>query len=241
MTMTLYQGSIDPTWQPLLEQAWEHLDPHYKDTLCKKTDWLPGPSQLFNAFSLPLPQVRYILFGESPYPRAASANGYAFWDAKVEKLWSKTGLSKTVNCATSLRNIMKMLLVAEGLLSEYKTSQPAIAALNKSSLIQTGADLFGNLLKAGFLLLNTTPVLSERPVRREAAYWHPFMKKLLNLLSDQAPHIALILFGKVAQTVDIISESRGFERIYAEHPYNLTFIKNPHVLNFFRPFHLLIL
>ncbi len=239
MTMTLYEKPVDPSWQPLLQQAWEHIDPHYKETLCKKTDWLPGPTHLFNAFSLPLPKVRYILFGESPYPRPLSANGYAFWDGKVTSLWSEKGLSKTVNRATSLRNIMKMLLVADNLLSPDNTTQEAIAAINKNHLVQTATDLFSHFLEAGFLLLNTTPVLSERPVRQEARYWYPFVSQLLTSLSEQASHIELILFGKVAETINTIAASHTFKCLYAEHPYNLSFINNPQVLDFFRPLHLL--
>ena len=35
--------------------------------------------------------MRYVLFGESPYPRAQSANGYAFWDAAANSLWAEEG------------------------------------------------------------------------------------------------------------------------------------------------------
>ena len=62
------------------------------------------------------PQVNYVLFGES-LPRRASANGYAFWDAAV-KIMVSFGNSKTVNRATSLLNILKMLLIAEGCLKK---------------------------------------------------------------------------------------------------------------------------
>ena len=133
-----------------------------------------------------------------------------------------------------------MLLVAEGLLSLGNTTQEAIANLDKTGLVQTATELFDNLLKAGFLLLNTTPVLSERSVRQEATYWQPFMAHLLEALSQQAPSIELILFGRVAQTIDAIPASGAFGRLYAEHPYNLTFIGNPQVLEFFKPLRLLL-
>jgi uracil-DNA glycosylase len=69
---------------------------------------------LFAAFAQPLDRVRYVLVGEGPYPRAESATGVCFMDGAVGDLWSEAGLSKPVNRATSLRNFMKMLLVADG-------------------------------------------------------------------------------------------------------------------------------
>src|SRR5690349_3968920 len=109
-------ASVHPSWQSCLHSALQSMDKAYLDALASTPDWLPGPDKIFNAFSLPVSKVNYLLFGESPYPRAASANGYAFWDAAVSDLWSPQGLSKKVNRATSLRNFLKMLLVAEGLL-----------------------------------------------------------------------------------------------------------------------------
>ena len=98
---------IHANWLPLIEDALTQVNPTYLSHL-QDHDWLPGKRSVFNAFSIPLNKTRYILFGESPYPRPASANGYAFWDAAVTNLWSNTGLSKPVNRATSLRHIMKM-------------------------------------------------------------------------------------------------------------------------------------
>lgn len=101
----------------------QKLDKDYLAELAADKDWLPGPAAVFNAFSSPLESTRYVLFGESPYPRRESANGCAFWDAAVHNLWADTGLSKEVNRATSLRNLMKMMLVAEGKLRPDDTAQ----------------------------------------------------------------------------------------------------------------------
>src|SRR3989344_708271 len=98
----------DPSWHDCLSQALNKVDPDYLEKLYNNSQWLPGHAKIFNAFTLPVDQVNYILFGESPYPRAHSANGYAFWDAAVTDLWSPIGLSKAVNRATSLRNMIKM-------------------------------------------------------------------------------------------------------------------------------------
>src|SRR5476651_2063113 len=98
---------VDPSFRPIIQQALTSLDKTYLDALTQSDQWLPGPKQIFNAFSLPLDKVNYVLFGESPYPRAQSANGYAFWDAAVKNLWSEKGMTKEVNRATSLRNFLK--------------------------------------------------------------------------------------------------------------------------------------
>ena len=238
--MIFPSSQIDPAWLPLITQALNELDSAYLNRLKNTTDWLPGPTQIFNAFSLPLSKTRYILFGESPYPRALSANGYAFWDGQVKNLWSDKGFDVRVNRATSLRNLLKMLLLAEGLLKPQNLSQATIAKLDKSHLIKTGDELFGNFLKQGFLLLNATLVLNlKQSVKKEAHEWHVFIEKLLELLITKNNHLKLLLFGKIAHDIDALPAAINFEKIYAEHPYNLSFIQNPVILNFFRPLHLL--
>lgn len=221
-----------------MQRGLDAIDADYLAQLNQSTTWLPGAEKIFNAFSLPLDKVNYVLFGESPYPRAASANGYAFWDAAVNDLWSASGLSKQVNRATSLRNIIKMLLVAEGALDPAHTSQTAITALNKSSFIQRNDELFNHLLSHGFLLLNATPVLHDAP-QKDARAWLPFMREVLNCLIEQRPQVKLILFGKIANTIDGLIPGHQQQSLYAEHPYNLSFITNQEVLDFFRPLHLL--
>jgi uracil-DNA glycosylase len=230
---------IDSSWRDCIVQGLEKMDPAYLEILYNNPHWLPGPEKIFNAFSLPMSQVNYILFGESPYPRADSANGFAFWDAAVGDLWSETGLNKRVNRATSLRNLIKMLLVAEGLLLSQDTSQPAILNLNKSALIQTNTQLFNNLLQRGFLLLNATPVLRDTPVRKDALAWHPFIQHILEFLLHEKPQVQLILLGNIANTIDKLVSHPLIKRVYAEHPYNISFINNPKVLAFFKPLHLL--
>lgn len=240
MTMhALNFNPVDPSWKPCLQKGLAAMDPVYLADLAHSSDWLPGHSQIFNAFTLPLANVNYVLFGESPYPRRDSANGYAFWDAAVKELWSPTGLSKPVNRATSFRNILKMLLVAEGLLKTEEVSQEAIAAIHKKSLVQTNQDFFNALLQQGFLLLNATPVLQPQSPQKDARAWRPFMKELLACLLAARPQVKFILFGRIAGLIDEIIPANHVEKICAEHPYNYSFITNPIVLNFFRPLHLL--
>ena len=230
---------IDPSWKACIQRGLAEVDLHYLEKLNQSSHWLPGKEKIFNAFSLPLEQVNYVLFGESPYPRPESANGYAFWDASVKDLWSPTGLSKKVNRATSLRNILKMLLVAEGALNQHKVGQEEIANIDKRAFVQTNDEFFHNLLKHGFLLLNATPVLQSGPPQKDARAWYPFTKELLDCLLQKRPDVKFILLGRIANKIDELIPLPHVDKLYAEHPYNHSFITNPKVLAFFEPLHLL--
>lgn len=238
-TNPFFSDAIHPSWHECLQSSLQQMDATYLQHLLRSTHWLPGHEKIFNAFSLPINQVNYVLFGESPYPRQESANGYAFWDASVAELWSESGLSKKVNRATSLRNIVKMLLVAEGMLQKDNASQEAIAQLNKQALVQTNDEFFTNLIQHGFLLLNATPVLQENAPLKDAKAWHPFMANLLSCLLQQRPQTKFILLGRIANQIDSFISALNVEKLYAEHPYNLSFITNQRVIDFFQPLHLL--
>lgn len=242
MTMHPFDFSVvDVSWQECLSRGLAKVDAGYLQKLHQSQSWLPGPQKIFNAFSLPLHRVNYVLFGESPYPRRESANGYAFWDAAVKELWSPTGLSKKVNRATSFRNIIKMLLVAENALNEKQVNQAEIAKLDKQAFTQSNEEFFHNLLNQGFLLLNAALVLQETTSPdQDARAWSPFLKELLNCLLEKRPQVKFILLGRVATTIDkLLADHPHLEKLYAEHPYNCSFITNSKVLDFFRPLHLL--
>ena len=245
--------AADPSWQPILMrglQAVANADPGYLPRLLTEP-YLPTDGRLFAAFRQPLDVVRYVLVGEGPYPRAASATGVCFMDGAVGSLWAPTGLSRQVNRATSLRNFMKMLLVANGRLYVERTSGDALAHIGAAALagstgdIGTLAQLQDNLLGQGFLLLNAALVFRpEVPPIREARGWQPFLRTVLAALKDHACDrgIAppkLILWGKIAAQVDALPEAEGFPRAVSEHPYNLSFIGNRDMHALFEPMHLL--
>lgn len=229
-------AQADPEWHELLMDCLAQMNPQYLDNLFHaEQDWLPGKLMIFKAFNQPLSSTTHILLGESPYPRVESANGLAFWDDAVVALWSHSGLDKVVNRATSLRNLIKMLLHARGDLS-HDFSQPAIAALNKEKYIQTLPELFDKLIQKGFLLLNASLVYQKDLVNYHARQWQPFMDHLFSKLLDIKPEIKLVLFGKIAGKVKLIDQFSG---LIAEHPYNISFISNERVLEFFKPLDLL--
>ncbi|NCT56371.1 MAG: uracil-DNA glycosylase [Legionella sp.] len=235
--MQFFLQGTHPTWHPRLIHALRAMDSDYLLSLRQSNTWLPGMHYLLAAFSEPLVSTQYILFGESPYPRSESANGHAFWDAAVGPIWSDTGFSKGVNRATSLRNIMKMLLHARGdLVADF--SQSAIAKLDHTRYYQTLDAFFTNMMRQGFLLLNATLVYEENKIPYHAKHWAPFMEALLDcFIGDRdGDQMGLILFGRVAEKIPGYSR---FTSLLAEHPYNLSFITNPDVINFFKPMDLL--
>ena len=234
----MQRAQVHPQWYGILGEALATLDTDYLKSLLQDDSWLPGSDQLLAAFRRDRNGVRYLLIGESPYPRRESANGIAFYDAAVSSLWSEQGLSKAVNRATSLRNIMKTALLAEGLLDkddEGKLAQSTIAAIDKRGLIKTLDEFFANLQQAGFLMLNATPVLhpARKPVL-EARYWQAFLEQLLLSMAQQSDtRITLLLWGKIAQQLEAMPSIQHYDKLVCEHPYNLSFIDNPQMLRLF--------
>ena len=207
--------------------------------------YLPTDGRLFAAFALPLPAVRYVLVGEGPYPRAASATGVCFMDGAVGPLWSEGGLSTPVNRATSLRNFMKMLLVADGRLEAGATGGAHVApvaahARRDPNTIATLPELQANLTAQGFLLLNASLVFrtTVKPVV-DAKAWLPFLQVVLRAMAGLAPAPTLVLWGKIAEELKKLPETARFPHASAEHPYNLSFIDNITMQALFGPMHLL--
>ena len=245
----------DPSWHAILQTGLEAVadaDPAYLPELASN-HYLPTGQRLFAAFALPLDAVAYILVGEGPYPRAESATGFCFMDGAVGAVWSENGLSKPVNRATSLRNFMKMLLVADGQLSVLNTTGAALAALapnvRSNGAIQTLSDLQKNLTRHGFLLLNAALVFrSHVAPAQDARAWLPFLQAVLAGLAartnqtgraTQTPTPTLVLWGKIAEQIKRLAVTQYFPQILSEHPYNLSFIGNPVMQALFGPMHLL--
>ncbi|MBC7489663.1 MAG: uracil-DNA glycosylase [Glaciimonas sp.] len=242
-----------PSWRPILLEglrAMMAVHPTYLSQLVA-SDYLPTEGRLFAAFALPLDAVKYVLVGEGPYPRAASATGVCFMDGAVGALWSESGFSKQVNRATSLRNFIKMLLVADGQLMIEKTTGEVMGgvALSAQELgsatIQTLTDLQDNLTSQGFLLLNATLVFrSVAAPKREAKPWLPFLQAILQGLLDRGERCSarlptLILWGRIAEQLNALQLTAQFPKLVAEHPYNLTFIGNAGMHALFGHMHLM--
>jgi uracil-DNA glycosylase len=242
----------DVSWRPLLIEGLEAMmavTPGYLAELANDL-YLPTEQRLFAAFALPLDKVRYVLVGEGPYPRADSATGVCFMDGAVGSLWSSEqggGLSKPVNKATSLRNFMKMLLVADGQLTLADTGGAAMAAISTvarggaGTHIQTLAEMQHKLTEQGFLLLNASLVFrSHVPPVKDAKAWLPFFETVMaGLAAGARDKPTMVLWGKIAELLSKFPVMKQFPQIVAEHPYNLSFIGNQDMHALFRPMRLL--
>lgn len=243
------QSLAHPSWHADLEQglrAMAEADPSYLPALAAD-HFLPTEQRLFAAFAQPKAAVRYVLVGEGPYPRAESATGVCFMDGAVGSLWCDSGLAKPVNKATSLRNFMKMLLVADGQLDPDNTGGSAmapVAALARAEgRVQTLAQLQANLTAHGFLLLNAALVFRPHvPPVLEARAWQPFLRTVLAALAalaDNAPAPTLVLWGKIAEQLQRLPETAQLPQLVAQHPYNLSFIQDAGMQALFGPMQLL--
>jgi len=144
-----------------------------------------------------------------------------------------------------------MLLVADGQLAVDQTGIAEMAGFAKtarkanSGVIQTLSDLQNNLLRNGFLLLNAS--LVYRPdvaPKKDAKAWQALLQSILGAFqqyhrAESSALPQLILWGKIAEQIRDIPESSGFPQVESEHPYNLSFIGNRDMQDFFRPLHLM--
>lgn len=261
--MTFFEAEIahaDPSWHAALRAglaAIERDTPGYLNQLVS-SEFLPQSHRIFAAFSQPIHKVKYVLVGEGPYPRVESANGYCFMDAAVSSLWSEQeggGLSKAVNRATSLRNFMKMLLVAEQHISLEELNPESISDFARraktfgSPFVLSMQDLQTNFLNAGFLLLNASLVFRDNVAPAvDARAWLSFMRVVVAALAEnvrqqgQNSKPCFVLWGKIADrcmSLPELGNANDFEIVRAEHPYNLSFIANRDMHALFRPLGLL--
>jgi uracil-DNA glycosylase len=247
--------SVDVSWQEIVRLSLREIQQRHPDYFLNlsQSDFLPDADKLFAAFAVPMAQVKFVLFGEGPYPRRASATGFCFMDGMITGLWSEqlgAGFSKPVNRATSLRNFLKMCLVAEGRLSADNTSIEAIASIAKQShlenfpLVHTMQDLQDNFLKHGFLLLNAALIFRpEVKPAIEAKAWQILHRHVLAALAKQNKEqkqaktvTQLILWGKVAEQISMMIDPLDVDHLpslVAEHPYNLSFIQNAEMQTLF--------
>jgi uracil-DNA glycosylase len=230
-----YLDIVDPSWKDILKNSFEALDSEYLEYINSSNDFFPNRENFLSAFkTLSKENTKYILFGQDPYPRYESAIGYAFIDGKVESIWSDGGLSKEVNRATSLRNFIKMLLLADNKLSD-DFSKGAVAKVDKSNYIDSIHDLKNNFEKNGVLLLNMALIFEAKDKSKfHTKMWKPFIKSFLDQLDD----VELILFGNIAKEADKLNSDR-LKSHYLEHPYNVSFITNPKSVALFKDMRLL--
>ncbi len=188
---------------PRLPEVWENfLSPYLnakifytelKAFLARFETIIPREDCIFRVFREVAPQnVCCVLYGEDPYPRSASANGIAFWDAQISDWEDRT-------VGNSMKNILKALLVAHGL-ATYQTPIKVCRKIAAQHDIKSPGDLFRHWLEHGVLLINVSLTFSSfADKKRHFVFWQPFHRALIKALNQRHPAPYYILWGKKAQ------------------------------------------
>lgn len=238
ITREVGRSNADQSWHNIIiDSLIRNLDDQYLESLLK-SDFFPSFSKIFSPFKTPFDSVKFILFGESPYPRVGSATGFSFIDGEVDEIWSNNGLSKKVNRATSLRNIIKTAMVAEGLISS-DLRKDDIINLDKKNLSKTMNDIKDSFVLSGFLLLNASPILrsdrSKRVIKSDFNHWSGFYKDILMELDSRScsSNTSVVLWGGIAKDIEALYQPKKIGFVKMEHPYNISFISNPVAISLF--------
>lgn len=196
---------------------------------------IPNRNDIFNGFNIPAQEVKYIIFGESPYPRLESATGHAFIDGKVKNIWGEEGLSKEVNKATSLRNLFKTALVADNIISPDNATKAHLRHINTDGFVETMEQLQSNLNSNGVALLNSCLTLIEGKVQKEDVnFWFKVIDKFLLNLILQNESVTLILWGNISKRIKNMESFKYYKYFESEHPYNKSFIENKNMQRFLK-------
>lgn len=231
-------SEADISWHNIIiDSLFKNIDEEYIASLLA-SDFFPSFRKIFSPFKTPFKSVKFILFGESPYPRELSATGFSFIDGEVGDIWSDTGLSKKVNRATSLRNIIKTAMVAEGLVDK-NFSKSDIVSLDKTNLSKTMEDIKNSFISSGFLLLNASPILrndrSKSVIKKDFFQWRGFYRDIIKEIDLRTCEhtTSIVLWGGIAKDIEDIYQPQKIQFIKTEHPYNISFISNPTSISLF--------
>jgi uracil-DNA glycosylase len=132
----------------------------------------PPPYDLFNAFAYLQSDPKIVIIGQDPYHRPGQAHGLSF------------SVKPGVAIPPSLRNIYKALEEDQSI--SFKT--PDHGCL-------TG------WARQGVVLLNASLTVEEGKPDSHKDYWVAFTNRLLYLLTDLYPDVALILWGEKAKKI----------------------------------------
>lgn len=181
------------------ELAEEIARPYFKtlektlSTLGEQTTFYPPTDQIFNAFAFcPFAKLQVVILGQDPYHGVGQAHGLAF------------SVPDGIKIPPSLKNIYKELKADLNI--EIRES--------------------GNLehwARQGVLLLNTAlTVLPDKPGSHTGLGWETFSDAVIKQISTKKSHVVFILWGKFAQTKEVLIDQRKHLIIKSPHPSPLS-------------------
>ena len=192
-------------------------------------DWRPGPDLCLAAFTGDV-CPRVVWLGKSPYAKAERATGLSSHDGTTDTLFHGCALDARINKATSLRNMLKAWLRADGRLREGETNAEHVQAMCKEGLVEHVGALFEHGIEEGWLWLNAGLSIGGR--LEESAHWcgwWPFVTRAV--ASASASHAVVVLLGAWAKTYrsDVLEEELVVEAV---HPRNESFVEHAGIRDF---------
>jgi len=156
----------------------------------------PPAKDMFNAFILPLDEVKIVIIGQDPYHHPGQAHGLSF------------SVRVGIRTPPSLVNVFKEL---EADISGFR--QP------NHGCLQTW-------LTRGVLLLNSTlTVRAYEPGSHQGKGWETLTDTVIRLLSDQPKPLVFLLWGRFAQTKHRLIDEAKHVVFTAAHPSPLSATK----------------
>jgi len=191
--MNIADPQIDESWKGLLKEEFNApyfigLKSFLVQEKSKYTVYPPG-MQILAAFNqTPFEKVKVVIIGQDPYHGSGQANGLSF------------SVNKGIRKPPSLNNIFKEL--------ESDLGIPVPDSGNLESWA-----------KQGVLLLNATLTVREnQPGSHQDKGWEKFTDAVIRTISQTKEGVVFLLWGKYAQTKEVlIDDSRHFI-LKAAHP-----------------------
>ncbi len=148
----------------------------------------PGPL-IFNALnSTPLDQVKVVILGQDPYHGPGQAHGLCF------------SVQPGVPTPPSLQNIYKEL------------KRDLNIDIPRHGCLQRWAE-------QGVLLLNTSLTVEQGKAGSHAAKgWQPFTDRIIEVVSEQRPHLVFLLWGSHAQSKQKLIDASRHLLLKSAHP-----------------------
>ena len=185
--------SIDPSWKAVLKE--EFSAPYFaklKEFLVeekKQFTVYPAGNRMFAAFDqTPFDKLKAVIIGQDPYHGPGQANGLSF------------SVNDEVKKPPSLVNIFKEIQTDLGI----------------------PIPLSGNLepwANQGILLLNASlTVRANHPGSHQKKGWEQFTDAVIKKISDEKKGIVFLLWGKYAETKEILINKDKHFVLKAAHP-----------------------
>ena len=193
MSIETKNGALHPSWKAILEDEFKaqyfiKLKQFLVEEKIQFKVFPPG-KLIFSAFNhTPFDKVKVVIIGQDPYHGPGQANGLCF------------SVSDEVQKPPSLKNIFKELQTDLGI------------PIPQSGNLEPWAE-------QGILLLNATlTVRANHPGSHQKKGWEEFTDNVIKKISEQKKGIVVILWGKYAQTKEVLINTDKHFILKAAHP-----------------------